>query len=801
VNQGVRKDEGLFETEVDTPMESETEDKTQDPAFGATDRTDDRLWALIEETGDGVYQTDHDGNLSSFSNSFCKVLGYPREEIQNQNLAKFMDSREARKFNEAISKVWVNHQGFSNLLWQTRDKEGKQRIIELSAYLIENHAGRKIGFRGIARDVTQKFETISALEEAEIRYKLAFEEGRRAKRRTRNLLDFVPYPMVVFSSAGVVTYVNPAFSVVFGWSPEEVIGRTIRWIPPGLSAQTREDFGQLLRGKDSIIETRRMTKDGRILDVIIRGQISAEGENDGFGAILILRDVTEERRIERINEALFQVSKALPQYLALEDLLDYISSEVKRLLNTEAATVGLFDEQKNDFYFPGAAYDSPSAQRQMKRVRYPVPKSASGRVLKTGEAVIVSDTSKASGFYTGLDETIGFHTRNLLIVPLRAKERIIGVLTAINKNMGPFDEKDQKLLTMMASTVALSVENARFSKALREAYDEVSSLNRAKDKVINHLSHELKTPVSILLVSLNQFSKKLEAVPGTEWHATYERAKRNLDRIMEIQYQVRDIMSGNEYATYSMVQFLIDQCADELEALVAEKVGEGEIVRWLRERIEKEFGPKLNHREDIHLEDFVQQRIEVLKPAFSHRRIEIMKDFKQTPSISMPPSVMKKIVDGLIKNAVENTPDGGRIALSVYEKGGGAELMVKDFGVGITTEDQKRIFEGFFHTQETLSYSSRRPFDFDAGGKGADLLRMRVFSERYGFQLRMESTRCRFIQQEGHACPGNIDDCQPCKRGSDCYSSGGTAFVVLFPPDPPNAPQCLHRLHKSSSPS
>jgi PAS domain S-box-containing protein len=770
--------------ELNTNMESEREGKAQDSALGTGDVTDDRLWALIEETGDGVYETDHHGNFTSFSNSFCMVLGYPREEIQDRNFAKFMDSKDARRLNEAITKVWVNHQGFSNLLWQTRDKAGNRRVIELSAYLVKNHVGKKMGFRGIARDVTQKFETISALEEAEIRYKRAFEEGRKAKRRTQNLLDFVPYPMVVFSRAGKVTYVNPSFSEVFGWSPEEVIGRSIPYVPSGLEAQTREDFRQLLRTKDGTIETKRMTKDGRILDVIIRGQISSEGEEDGFGALFILRDVTEERRIERINEALFQVSRALPQYLVLEDRLDYISSEVKRLLNTEAAMVGLFDEQKNDFHFLGAAYEDPSAQRQIKRIRYPADKSLSGKVLKTGESIIVSDTASEPDFYDGLDKAIGFHTRNVLIVPLRARERIIGVLAAINKKVGPFDLKDQKILTMMAGTVALSVENARFSKALKEAYEEVSSLNRAKDKIINHLSHELRTPVSVLLASLNLFSKKLEAVPAKDWHATYERAKRNLDRIVEIQDQVGDIMRGGEYKTYSMLRFLLDQCGDELEALVAEKVGEGEIVRWLRERIEKEFGHKESRIEEIRLHDFVQERIDALRPAFSHRRIEIVKELQQTPAIWMPPSVMQKVVDGLIKNAVENTPDGGRVSLFVNKKGEGVELVVKDFGVGITADDQRRIFEGFFPTQETLHYSSKHPFDFDAGGKGADLLRMMVFSERYGFELKMESTRCRFIPRKGQACPGDIHDCEPCKNGSDCYSSGGTTFMLFFPLDP-----------------
>jgi signal transduction histidine kinase len=325
------------------------------------------------------------------------------------------------------------------------------------------------------------------------------------------------------------------------------------------------------------------------------------------------------------------------------------------------------------------------------------------------------------------------------------------------------------------------VENARYSKALKEAYDEVSSLNRAKDKVINHLSHELKTPAAILKSSLHQFSKKLESFPGTEWHPTYERAERNLRRIIEIQSQVADIMRGGEYRAYSLLQFVLGECADELEALVAEKVGEGEIVTWLRERIEKEFGPKSSPSEAIRLDDFIPQRIDALAPAFSHRRIEIIRDLQKTSAIFIPPSVLQKVVDGLFKNAVENTPDGGRILLSVYEKKGGVELMVRDFGVGITAEDRKRIFEGFFPTQETLLYSTKRPFDFDAGGKGADLLRMIVFAEKYGFQLNMESTRCCFLEEHGRACPGNIDACEDCKSAHDCHVSGGTAFTVFFP--------------------
>jgi signal transduction histidine kinase len=130
---------------------------------------------------------------------------------------------------------------------------------------------------------------------------------------------------------------------------------------------------------------------------------------------------------------------------------------------------------------------------------------------------------------------------------------------------------------------------------------------------------------------------------------------------------------------------------------------------------------------------------------------------------------------------VENTPDGGRIDIDVKKNGTGVELIIRDYGVGISKEPQKRIFEGFFDTREIMAYSSGRPFDFDAGGRGADLLRMKIFSERYNFKLNMDSSRCRYLCDENDRCPGRISECPDCKERQDCYDSGGTTFTVTFP--------------------
>ena len=747
--------------------------------------SNERYKAFIENINEGVYETDIHGNFLYFNHSLSHVFGWPREEIQWQNFSKFMDREHQQAALDVFEQIYQTGRGVSELSWEIIDREGHTRIIELSASLITNKVGEKIGFRGIARDVTEKIKAQEALRESEFRYQCQYEASRVAEERYRTLLDFVPYPMVVFTLDGEVDYLNPAFTETFGWTLEELMGKKIPYVPPELEEEARESIKRLFQEKIiQRFETRRLTKHGRILDVIIRGAVYSKNENEPGGELVILRDISREKRIARINEGLLRISQALPEYPDLGGLLDYISDEIKRLLNTDGAIVILRDEEKDELFFQGAAYDDSATQRRAKKIRYPFDKTMAAKVIRSGQPIIVDDTSKDPNFYSVVDDRLGFHTRNLLQVPLRSSDRIIGVLSAINKREGVFDQTDIELLNMIAGTVALSIENARFSEELKDAYHEVTSLNRAKDKVINHLSHELKTPVSVLLASLSILEKRLTDLPEKAWLPTIERARRNLDRILEIQYQVEDIMQDKQYRTRGLLHLLVEQCADELEALVAEEVGEGTMVERIGNRINEIYGPRLTESEEINLDGFVRKRLEELSPRFSHRKVEIIQLIEPVPKICLPGEVLRKVIDGLIKNAIENTPDEGKIEIIVQLKGIGAEFIVFDCGIGIPEEDQRRIFEGFFTTRETMDYSSKRPFDFNAGGKGADLLRMKIFSERYNFKISLESSRCRFIPKESDICPGKISDCAHCVTGRDCQISGGTTFSVFFPPVP-----------------
>ncbi len=768
----------------------------KDPAFSkdnirksishVNDIFDERYKIFLEQVSDGVFETDIYGNFIYFNKAFCNILGHSGPEIQGHDFSRFMDNANARKAYETFTNIWVTHNEASDLNWEILDSEGKTRLIELSAFLIKDEKGTKKGFRGIARDITQKMKTINALKKSELLYKKESKASRRAELMARNLLDFIPYPMIVSDLNSKISYLNPAFTRTFGWTLDEIKGEPIPFVPAHLAEEAKINREYMLKEKHMRLETKRLTKDGRVLDVIIRGAVYTDEENDNDGGkLFIIRDITQEKKLELTNATLLRISTALPEYPVLEDLLDYISSETKRLLNSESATVAILDESMNEIFFLGAAYDDSDAKYRIKKVRFPAENTITGRVIKSGKAVIVHDSSKEPDFYPGVDEQADIQTKNMLFVPLRGRDRIIGVLAAVNKKEGAFDDTDVELMNMIAGTVALSVENARYSEELREAYHEVTMLNRAKDKAINHLSHEIKTPVSVLLATLNILSKRLESLPKDTWETTLKRAKRNLERILDIQYEVEDIMRNSDFRGYHMLSTLLDECSDELEALAAEEFGEGDIVKKLRDKIEDVFGPKTVEASDIDLASFIDSSIRLMEPNFAHRDIEILKSMEKSSPVQLPEDALEKVFTGLFKNAIENTPDRGKIEIKVRPKSGGTELTVKDYGVGITKEYQNRIFEGFFSTRDTMNYSSKRPFDFNAGGKGADLLRTKIFSEKYNFTIDMRSTRCKYIPEENDICYGNVERCKFCCEKKDCYTSGGTVFTLFFPEPSP----------------
>jgi PAS domain S-box-containing protein len=778
----LRDAEGRFIGAIET-LQDITEQRLAEEALKESEKT---LSQIVEGTSIPSFVINNNHIMTHCNRAFENLTGIKREVIigtTGQWMSFYAEERPV------MADFIVDRASEEEMARYYGDRCRKSPLIE-GAYEAENffpdlgETGKWLFFTA-APILDDKENVIGAIETIQdvTERKHSEEALRESEKRYRALLDFAPYPIVVFTLDGRVSYLNPAFTETFGWTLQELEGKRIDYVPHGLEEETQKGIQQLLERKVILRkETKRKAKDGHVLDVIIRAAVFSLSGDEPEGELVILRDVTQEKRIARTNEAMLRISMALPEYPELEDLLYYINMEVKRLLGTEGAIAILLDEMKDDLFILGAAYDDMDAQRRAGEIRFAKHELVSGRVIETGEPLIVSDTTGDSKLHEERDRRLGYKTRNLALVPLKSSDRIIGTICAINKKERDFDEKDLELLSTIAGTVVLSVENARFAEELKKAYIEVSSLNKAKDKVINHLSHELRTPVSILSGSLNILARKLAPLPEDTWRPTLERVQRNLDRIVEIQYQVQDIMENRDYRARGILSALLDVCSDELQTLVAEEVGEGPLVERIRKRIEEIFGTKQAVSQEIGLDTEVRKRLDHLRPLFSHRELDVTTRTEPVPSILLPPDVFHKVFDGLVKNAVENTPDEGKIEVEVRKKGDGAELVVRDFGIGIPEDAQSRIFEGFFTTRDTMTYSTKKPFDFMAGGKGADLLRMKIFAERYHFKIEMSSSRCPHLPNETDICPGRISECPFCSTIENCHRSARTTFSVYFPP-------------------
>jgi signal transduction histidine kinase len=368
------------------------------------------------------------------------------------------------------------------------------------------------------------------------------------------------------------------------------------------------------------------------------------------------------------------------------------------------------------------------------------------------------------------------------VIAFNIDEEASGVMGLGPKIVGEeYSSDDKELLATLVNNAAVFLKNARYSEALRKALDEIRVLNSAKDKAITHLTHELLTPISLLKSSLTLMEKRLQRLPGFDFQGGMDRAQRSIQRLSEIQSEVEDIMKGREHKVRRTLSKFIDLCGDEIEVLIAEQFGEGPVLKKIRERINELFTPRESEPIEIDLGAFVTEKIEELRPLHSHRRVDLSLSIEPTSFIWMPPDPLEKIVKGLVKNAIENTPDQGKVEVSVRSRGKAVQFRVQDWGVGIVPEHQKHIFEGFYPTQDTMLYSSKKAFDFNAGGRGADLLRMKIFSERFNFTISMTSARCEHLPLTKDSCPGRISECEFCKKVEDCYDSGETIFEVLFP--------------------
>jgi signal transduction histidine kinase len=250
----------------------------------------------------------------------------------------------------------------------------------------------------------------------------------------------------------------------------------------------------------------------------------------------------------------------------------------------------------------------------------------------------------------------------------------------------------------------------------------------------------LKTPVAVISASCGLLQKLAASHDPERTHVIAERLERAIGRLLDLQREAHDIAAQRPSSDKVVLTDWLRRCQDLLDSIVDEQNAPVELQERLAQRIAEIYGQDANHKPETLLMDlWIPQVLEALRPGFQHRSIVFERTLEPVPAVYLPEPLLFKSFRGLLRNAIEATPDGGTISLTLHEVSGNVRLDICDTGVGIDAELQQHLFHGFVHAGTTDHYSSGRSYDFGAGGKGLDLQRIKVFSERHGFKLSFVS--------------------------------------------------------------
>jgi len=223
--------------------------------------------------------------------------------------------------------------------------------------------------------------------------------------------------------------------------------------------------------------------------------------------------------------ALLDISCRLNSERNFELLLKLIADEATKHVDAERATIFILDKEKGELWAKIALGVSDT-------IRFDARLGIAGAVLIAAKPLVVEDVYKSPLFYPSIDSTTGFHTRNILSVPLRTPKReIIGVFQVLNKREGKFTTEDEKFVEALANQASIALENAQALNELENRQQELLEENESLRKEVEErftsksilgtsnkiadirtiIDKTAETSVSVLVTGENGTGKELSA--------------------------------------------------------------------------------------------------------------------------------------------------------------------------------------------------------------------------------------------------------------------------------------------------
>jgi PAS domain S-box-containing protein len=694
-------------------------------------QTEERYRNIYENAIEGIFQIGPDGHFISANPSLARIHGYDSPEELIKSVSNIRSLYINPGDHARLTNLLFERGAIQNHVAQMHRKDGSLQWISVNVRLVRDTQGEPLYYEGTMMDITERKLAEEGLAESEERYRTAIEHSNDA---------------VAIIRGDQHQYVNRRFLEIFGYKKrEDIIGKPVFLIVhPDDRNKVMTINQQRQRGETvpSRYEFKGITKDGKGIYIeVSAASIVYRGTPE---YLVYLRDITERKVAE---ETLWEernrfrtLSENAPFGIIMinkNGVFEYINPKFRELFGYD------LDEVPNSLEWFRKAFPDPKSRKEVIStwIDYLRSTRPGEKVPRTLPATCKDGTQKIIHF---------------IPVRLAAGEYIV--------------------------TLEDVTERIQAHEALVKSHQELEKLNRAKTKAVNLISHELRTPLSVVQGNIRLLKRKLKrlSIDGN-FQKIMEILERNLARLSNISKETDEIFRISQELEAGVLLDNLDILWQRIEDLSSMPSDVRSHFNGLKVWLGQYLSGSIESFQSINLFPFALDVLERVKQLSSHRNIRFRVEGRNDLFVFVDPLILQNVVEGLLRNAVENTPDGGKVRLAVEEKHGKIVLRITDYGVGITEGNQAYIFDGLFHTKETELYASKKPYDFGAGGKGLDLLRMKVYAQRFGFDLSMTSKRCVYIPTDQDQCPGDISRCPHVTNAEACAASGGTTFTIAFP--------------------
>jgi PAS domain S-box-containing protein len=422
--------------------------------------------------------------------------------------------------------------------------------------------------KSAGKTTEQLLEEIDALHAEIAECQRAERVLRESEERYRTLIENIPIGIYRNTPGpeGKFLMANPAFLNMFGFDSEEELKQaTVADLY--LDPDERRVFSSTLLAQGSVTGVELLLKknDGTPIWGLVTAQVVHAGETkEATYFDCTIQDITKRKWAEealrwrnRELALLNQASQAFSSTLELDQVLAAVLEEVRRLLGVVACSVWLINPETEELVCRQATGPQSEVVRGW---RLASGEGIAGWVTQHAESLIVPDTQNDERHFKGVDQETGLDLRSILAVPLKVKERIIGVLQVVDTEVGRFGARDLELTEPLATTAAIAIENARL-------YEQARQDARTKSLLLHEVNHRVKNNLAAIMGLLR--TEQLHA--STEVRPAYQAIAKNLTNRLQGLATVHGLLSSSEWAPLPLSELSAQVIRSALQTLPRDK--------------------------------------------------------------------------------------------------------------------------------------------------------------------------------------------------------------------------------------